>query len=502
MRRPNIVFILSDQHRWDFMGYENAGVTFTPNLDVLGETGVTFRSAYCTSPLCSPSRAAIALGRSAIHSGCFTNLHEPPPGSPSWVGQLRAAGYRTMAVGKTHMEIHAYDADYTSPEHLAYMDSLGWDDTCEVSGSGMLKTGIRCAYSEFLKREGVFEDVLAFYKRWRYFMDPGSGELREFECQEWPFDERFHESRFIADRATAWLQENAATGPFLLHVGFAAPHSPIEPLPRFMNLYRDRKGGGTGAPPPNMDAWRGSCPATNDAEPLPWGVDACEPRMLNGRRGYRAMISEIDECVGRIRALLANLGVLEDTLFVYTADHGDMAGDFGLTGKVCFFEGSVHVPLVISGPGVAGGPKSDAFVEGIDLGKTLCELCSVEPHDLDEGLSFLPVLSRERDTHRECVVSTMGCDRMIFDGKWKLMWGDPLLDERKLGRLHLDKPANIPPSPPRLYDLESDPHELCDLANDPASKPIIESLVAKLGSRTLEGVTAQPNKSRGEYKPL
>ena len=478
MSRPNVVFVLVDQHRSDFMGYESNGVTFTPTLDALAAEGVAFGNAYCTSPLCSPSRAAIALGRYAEHSGCFTNLHEPPPGSPSWVGQLRSAGYRTMAVGKTHMEIHAYDADYTSPEHLAYMNSLGWDDTCEVSGSGMIKTGIQCAFRRFLEGEGMFDDVLAFAKNWGYFMNAERKGLSEFECLEWPFDERYHESCFIADRATDWLRSNATSGPFLLHVGFAAPHSPIEPLPRFMDLYRDRE------------------------EPTPRGVDSANENMRNGRRGYRAMISQIDEYVGRIRALLAELGVLDNTIFVYTADHGDMAGDFGLTGKVCFFEGSVHVPLVFEGRGVTAQPKSDAFVEGIDLGKTVCELCDVSTHAGDEGRSLVPVLSRERDTHRDHVVSTMGCDRMIRDARWKLMWGDPLLDDRKLGRLHLDKPVNIPPSPARLYDLENDPHELNDLAGDPASKDILESLVARLGTRTLEDVTAQPHKSRGEYRPL
>ena len=491
MNRPNVVFVISDQHRWDFMGYASIGVTLTANLDRIAGAGVAFRNAYCTSPLCCPSRAAIASGRYAVHSGCFTNLHELPPGTPTFAAQFRKAGYRTGAFGKTHMEIHAYDSDLTSRAHRDYMDSLGWDEVCEVSGSGMMKTGIVCAYSEFLKSRGMFEEVLAFYKAWRYFMDPESGRMGEFESQEWPFDEELHETRFIADRAVEWLERHAAEGPFLLHVGFAAPHSPIEPLPRLMDLYRDRP-----EPPPWGVGEKGVRP--------PDDVKGSDPFFADGRRGYRAMISEIDEQVGRIRAALDELGVLENTVIVYTADHGDMAGDFGITGKVCFFEGSVHVPLIFAGPGVAPGRKSPALVELVDLGKTLCELCSVPSHDLDEGLSLVPALSggEPGEGHRDFVVSVMGCDRMIFDGRYKLMWGDPLLDTRKLGRLHLDKPINIPPSPPRLYDLEHDPHELNDLASDEASREIIEPLLAKLDTRTLEHVTAQPNKSRGTYRPL
>ena len=100
MTPPNVVFIIADQHRWDFMGCERNGVTHTPNLDRIADQGAILSSAYCTSPLCCPSRAAIASGRYGMSSGCFTNLHQLPPGTPSFVGQFRQAGYRTCAIGK------------------------------------------------------------------------------------------------------------------------------------------------------------------------------------------------------------------------------------------------------------------------------------------------------------------------------------------------------------------------------------------------------------------
>ena len=497
MSQPNVLFILADQHRWDFMGCESNGVTLTPNLESIAAGGVAFRSAYCNSPLCSPSRAAITTGRCAVNSGCYTNLHQVPPGEPTFIRQFRSSGYRTAAFGKAHMEIHAYDSDLTAAKHREYMDSLGWDEVCEVSGSGMLKTGIRCAYSEFLKERGAFTDVLTFYKRWGYFMDAGHKALPEFACNEWPFDESLQESRFIADRVIAWLHENAGRQPFLLHVGFAAPHSPIEPLPRFMDLYRERE------------------------EPLPFGVETPPDHLLTGRRGYRAMITQIDEYVGLIRTALEEAGVLDNTIIVYTADHGEMAGDFGLTGKVCFFEGSVRVPLIVSGHGVSSPPPpgegrgegeqrkaparprtSDAFVEGIDLGRTLCDLCSVESHALDQGRSLVPILHGGSEEHRDTAYSVMGCDRMIRDERYKLMWGDPLLDERKLGRLHLDKPVTIPPSPPRLYDLVNDPHETNDLIRESDAQPVVRSMMEKLMARINADLQPQPNLPRGEYRPL
>lgn len=219
VKRPNIVFIIDDQHRWDFMGYESGnGVTFTPNLDLLARRGASFRSAYCTSPLCSPSS-----------SGCFTNLHRPPADSPSFVRQFQSAGYRTAVVGKTHMEIHGYTSDYTTAAHASYMRSLGWDEVREISGNGMLKAGIECFYTSFLKEKGVFDRVTEFYKRWAYFMGPEEvrrSKPHDWHYFEWPLDEEYQESRWVADETIRWMNRYTGEALFLLHVGFAAPHSP------------------------------------------------------------------------------------------------------------------------------------------------------------------------------------------------------------------------------------------------------------------------------------
>jgi len=376
------------------------------------------------------------------------------------------------------MEIHAYDSDLLSERHRAFMDSLGWDETCEVSGNGMFRTGIRCAYSEYLREQGRLDDVLEFYDQWGYFMDKGRKADPEFMCHEWPFPEELQETSFIGRAAVNWLRDRGAEQPFLLHVGFAGPHSPIEAEPASMDLYRQAE------------------------EPLPWGETPGPAWVLNGRRGYRAMISQIDRYVADIHRCLSELAVLENTIIVYTADHGEMAGDHGRFGKTCFFEGSARVPLLLAGPGIRSGQASDALVELVDLGRTLCDLCGVEPHALEQGRSFRPVLTGESRSHRDTVYAEMGCDRMLRDGRYKLMWGDPGSDTRKLGRLHLDKPVTVPPSPCRLYDLQEDPHELNDLSRDPASGPLLQAMLGKLLARINENTQTQPFKSRGEYRPL
>jgi len=134
------------------------------------------------------------------------------------------------------------------------------------------------------------------------------------------------------------------------------------------------------------------------------------------------------------------------------------------------------------------------------VGRTLCELCGVEPHALDQGRSLVPVLSGQAEVHRDTVYAEMGCDRMLFDGRHKLMRGDPGSDTRQLGRLHLDKPVNIPPSPVRLYDLAEDPQELHDLAAE--CPGLLAQMTEKLLVRINENTQTQPNLSRGEYRPL
>lgn len=476
--QPNVVFILADQHRWDFMGGERNGVTYTPNLDRLAASGTRFHTAYCTAPLCCPSRAAIASGRYGMNTGCFTNLHQLPPGTPSFVQQFRQAGYRTCAIGKTHMEIHAYDSDLCSDQHRELMDSLGWDEICETSGDDMFRTGIRCAYSDFLRAHGRLNDALAFYDHWGYFMDGTRRGDPSFLAHTWTLPEMFHGTSFIGDQALRWLRQRNREQPFFLHVGFAAPHSPVAPVAAYLDRYRASE------------------------ETAPWGVTSAPAWLPEGRRGYRATISQIDAYVGMLRDGLADQGVLENTIMVYIADHGEMAGDHGRFGKTTFYEASIRVPMLFAGPGIGGGQESAALVEVLDVGKTLNELCGVAPHPLDQGRSLLPILSGAQTTHRATVYTEMGCDRMLRDDRYKLAWGEPSFDTRKLGRLHLDKPVNIPPSPAALYDLLEDPHELRNLAGLPEHRAILHAMQEQLLIRLNENTQTQPYLRRGEYRPL
>jgi arylsulfatase A-like enzyme len=213
------------------------------------------------------------------------------------------------------------------------------------------------------------------------------------------------------------------------------------------------------------------------------------------------MISHVDEYVGKLLDRLDEQGLLDNTVVLYTADHGEMAGDHGKFGKTTFFEGSVRVPFIIGGPGVKPGIESDALVETLDVGRTVCDLVGVPTHALDQGRSLVPVLRGETTAHRETVYAEMGCDRMLRTERYKLMWGEPSWDTRKLGRLHLDKPVDVPPSPGALYDLREDPHETRNVLDEPAYRTVRSEMLERLLTRLNENTQARPFLSRGEYRP-
>jgi arylsulfatase A-like enzyme len=383
------------------------------------------------------------------------------------------------------MEIHAFDSDLTSASHRAYMDSLGWSEIHEISGS-MMRTGIRCAYSEFLRGEHMLEPVIRYHRNWHYFMENKADGDPAHVVHEWPFEERFDESRFVTDKALHWLRARTEQAPFFLQIGYYQPNHPRDPLPRFFRQYRI------------------------DEEPLPGGARTVPPEeFMRSRLSYRAEISQLDEYIGQIHDWLLESGEIENTVLIYTSDHGcSMYERYGrddvLSGEAYtnFFEGAVHVPLIFTGTGIPKGVRSPALVETLDIGRTLCDWARVSPHALDQGKSLGSLLRGETEEHRRDVVSFMGCDQMLFDGRYKLMWGDPKADRRNLGMLHLDKPVDITASPARLYDLQTDPHETRDLIAEPSARDVREDLLRKLLARINANRQMQPFLSRGEYRPI
>ena len=206
---------------------------------------------------------------------------------------------------------------------------------------------------------------------------------------------------------------------------------------------------------------------------------------------------ESDMLIGRVMKSLEKNGMLENTIVVYTSDHGDMVEDHGAKGKTVMYEGSIRVPFIASGPGIPKGRVVETLAELFDVGKTFCDFAGVESHPYDQGESMKLVLTGEADVHREDVFAEMGSDKMIRDGKYKLMYGDFMREDRAdytedpFGEHQKrQRPVTLMPDKVSLYDLENDPWEERDLSDDPAHQNVLWEMKEKLMQRMIRNSQA------------
>ena len=456
--RPNVIFISSDHHRWDYLGCAGAGFMHTPNLDRLAAGGTRLSRMYSTTPVCVPQRITWTTGRYPMNTGCYGNIHAiPHSGVPSFVRNLQESGVATAVIGKFHNHANYDFADFIG--HEEDLHRLGYDYVCETAGK--INAGhhrIRCRYTEFLEEIGLF----AAYREWieRELSEYG----RVMPSRAWPWSEEYSQDGFIAGKAVEYLSSVPVDRPFYLHLGFVGPH-------------------------PQFDAHE--CYRTHYAEVSPPIAVGPEPEQRVGEwwRAYCSCITEVDSGIGRVMEALEERDLLDDTVILYTSDHGEYAGDHGLWGKADFHEPSVHVPFIASGPGMAAGHISDALTELIDIGRTVVDLMGVKPHYLDQGRSLKAVLSGRKESHRDDCFAEWGLHKMLFDGRYKLLFGSkrtPVPD---------DWPDELVASgaPVCLFDLFDDPEETQNLASNPSYRDTLEMMKEKLLRRMISNLQCQPS---------
>ena len=273
-----------------------------------------------------------------------------------------------------------------------------------------------------------------------------------------------------AGAADAYLRQVSRIRPFYLHVGFNNPHPSFDSAQEFMGMYADVE------PPPPVGGV--------ERDPDYW-------------RQFVACVTELDMLIGRVMKSLEKNGMLENTIVVYTSDHGDMVEDHGAKGKTVMYEGSIRVPFIASGPGIPKGRVVETLAELFDVGKTFCDFAGVESHPYDQGESMKLVLTGEADVHREDVFAEMGSDKMIRDGKYKLMYGDFMREDRAdytedpFGEHQKrQRPVTLMPDKVSLYDLENDPWEERDLSDDPAHQNVLWEMKEKLMQRMIRNSQA------------
>ncbi|TNC27752.1 sulfatase family protein [Amycolatopsis alkalitolerans] len=438
MPRPNIVFVITDQQRYDTIAALGHGHVDTPNLDRLVAEGTTFTHTYVSAPSCSPSRASLFTG---LYPHSLGVLRNEETWRHSWVESLAASGYHCVNVGKMHthpwetaMGFHertvVENKDRDHPDVPFFHDQ--WDKALWVRGE---RKPTRVTYREradYADRLGAFA---------------------------WELDEDLHSDVFVGAHARWWLDTYPGTEPFFLQIGFPGPHPPYDPVPRHLDRYRDRD-----VPLPTVDEedLAGQPDAlrelrehhqANDHDAIVHLARPTAAQSARQRRHYYANITMIDEQIGLLFDALERRGVAEDTVIVFTADHGDCLGDHGHSQKWTMYEPSVRVPAIVRGPGIVAGQRIDALTAMMDLGPTVLELADLEPPQWMEARSLLPALHGEPWQGRQYAFSEHARDMiltgtelmtMVRDERWKLV-------------------EFVDSDQGQLFDLAADPHEMRNL---------------------------------------
>lgn len=440
-QRPNVVFILTDDQRWDALSCMGNSHLQTPNIDRLAEEGALFKNHFCTTSLCSPSRASILGGLYAHTHGVVNNFTDYPGDLPTFPRQLQKAGYETAYIGKWHM---GEKDDSKRP---------GFDHFITHQGQG------KYFDTEFRENNGKREVVPGYY------------------------------TTVITDMAIDWLKEQEDE-PFLLMMGHKAPHSFYFPEPKYEHAFdhvripypesafqlddkptwiKQRLSTWHGIYGPLFD-WRKDFPDTSAA-----GMIAFE----NMTRAYWGTILSVDDSVGRIYHQLQRMGELDNTLFIFTSDNGLLNGEHGMVDKRTAHEASLRIPLVVRYP-ASVSPKFPKVIEAqtltLDFAPTILEICGAEPLPTVHGMSWAKLLEGDDPNFRTSWYYEYNYEvqfpytpnvRAIRTDDWKYIrypHGDGSPDK------HMAE----------LYNLKTDVEERHNLATDPEYAGLIEELHAEL----------------------
>jgi arylsulfatase A-like enzyme len=430
--RPNVVLIVSDDQRPDTIHALGNSQIHTPHLDELVKRGTTFTRAVAPNPICTPSRAEIISGCTGFRNGVFDFGGRLSAGLVLFPQALRAAGYQTWYVGK-------------------------WDFRGEPSASGyetsdgLFRGGSRVPQTHPLDFAGR---PTTGYQGWTFRSADGT-ELPEKGVGLTP-----DISRRFADAAIRLLRRKADR-PFFLHVNFTAPHDPLViPAGRADATRPDR----LSVPANFLPEHPFEHGNLRGRDELLWPWPRTKEIVRAELAAYYAVIEEMDEQVGRILRTLEETREAENTIVIFTSDHGLAIGSHGLRGKQNMYEHTVGVPLVMCGPGVPVGKRIDAQCYLRDIYPTVCELAQVPVPAGIDGRSLAPLLRGEvREVHPFVVGYFRGVQRMIRTDRWKLICYP------QAGRV-------------QLFNLANDPQEIADLAGDSKHQAIIAELRERLGA--------------------
>ncbi|NNU62707.1 choline-sulfatase [Ochrobactrum soli] len=440
MKKPNILILMVDQLNGTFFPDGPADFLHVPHLRKLAKRSTRFANCYTASPLCAPARASLMSGQLPFRTGVYDNAAEFSSEIPTYAHHLRNAGYQTALSGKMHFvgpdQLHGFEQRLTTD---IYPADFGWTPDYRKPG----------------------ERIDWWYHNLGSITGAGSAEI----TNQLEYDDE------VAYQAEAKLYDLARghdKRPWCLTVSFTHPHDPYVARKRFFDLYANI---------PQLDPKIG---------PLPEGeIDPHSERLLRAckaedyeltreqiraaRQAYFANISYVDEKIGGLLDVIERCNMADDTIVIFTSDHGDMLGERGMWFKMSFFEGSARVPLMIAAPQMPVG-LIDTPASTLDVLPTLADLAGIDLNGImpwTDGVSLLEVASGAKERGvvpcEYAAEGTVAPMVSLRDGPWKL------------NLCHVD--------PPQLYNLADDPDELQNLAKCPEHRAMLEQLMDKAQGR-------------------
>jgi choline-sulfatase len=427
-QRPNVLWIVADDHAPYVCGAYGNKIVRTPNLDRLASEGVRFDRAYCNSPVCTASRQSFLCGRYPRTLG-VTLLQTPlPEGEPTLATRLRAAGYDTAAIGKMHFNsdlAHGFDVRIDLPQHARHLKE---------------------------HPPKPLPPDIEVQPPWRPFRDPARVWLNS-ACRPFAARDEDMAGTFLARQAARYLHERREK-PFFLMVSFYEPHSPF----RFPIEYRGKY------KPEQLTVPKVG--PEDDAQIPAIFRDLTDREKQGIIAAYYTSTEFMDKNVGLVLDALKRSGHDGDTLVIYTGDHGYMLGQHGRFEKHCCYEPAVRAPLLMRWPEhIKRGQSTKALVEFLDIAPTVLDLCRVSVPAAMQGKSLAALLRGEAKRHRDHVVVeySENEEAMIRTERWKFIYSTGK-------RARQDGYATGRPLPGRtvrLYDEDNDPDEMTNLADKP-----------------------------------
>ncbi|WP_028552878.1 sulfatase-like hydrolase/transferase [Paenibacillus sp. UNC451MF] len=429
MKTPNVLFIMLDQLRFDCLGYSKAYPVQTPNIDQLASEGIWFENAFTPIPTCCPARQSLINGRRPEAFGALWNFKNGlpvqalEPTEYAWPRELRQLSYRNVLLGK--WDVHP---QYT-PLDYGYDTFVGFE-----------------AYKELINQKYPEVKFQAGY----------AGERNPIPLED-------AQTHWLGEQACSFIRElTAGEAPWYIQLNFTEPHLPCRPSEPFASMY----------PLESIPQWGGFEETFNDKPYIQkqqlcsWQVDTFtweDWAPIVAR--YYGMISQADDAIGKVLRTLDKSGAAEDTMVIFTSDHGDMCGSHRMMDKhYILYDDVVKVPFIIKYPPLIrqGGTRCDSFISNmLDLPPTILELLELPVPSFFPGRSLIPLLEGEEvPDWRKSIVSTYNgqqfglyTQRMLRTKQWKYIWNTTDMDE--------------------LYDLDQDPYELTNRIHDPACKELV-----------------------------